>query len=134
MARHVGYVAEVAEAPEFVNMPDSLRVILSQDEDGLVALNALDQHEGRLAALARQAVNEIAEHERDELRQLEDGVRSLLAGKTPGGYFGKRFLCGLAKASMAAGLITVWVPPYAHAVAAVALGGKVYKTNKCSKD
>jgi len=62
---------------------------------------------------------------------LMTDLQGVLCGSPVKGYLPDRFLCGLAKASLAAGLITVWVPPHAHAAAAVALGASVYKTAGC---
>jgi hypothetical protein len=71
----------------------------------------------------------IAESLREALSTYESGQIALQAidEHAAVGNFGDRFLCGLAKASIAAGLITVWVPPHAHAAAAVGLGAAAYK-------
>src|ERR1700733_10184121 len=129
----VRYIEEVADAPEFADMPETLSAVLSQDVDGRQVLDAVQRHDG-IAALAREATREVAEHEPDELRHLDDDLRRLLAGEIPEGYFWKKFMCGVAKASMVGGLLTVWIPPHAHAVPAVALGSKVYKTNHCGDE
>jgi hypothetical protein len=122
-------IAEVAQQEQFQQMSDGLRNVLGQDPDGQTALSVVDQH-GGVAALASYAAEEIRGATDEELRKLEDEANTLGLGANAG-YFGKKFLCGLAKASMAAGIITVWVPPHAHALVAIKAGVVVHKANGC---
>jgi hypothetical protein len=122
--------SEIAEAERFREIPASLRELLSEDETGQIVLNAVDEHDG-VAALAANGASDVVESAPEALEMLEGDLRKLFSGEAAPGYLPDRFLCGMAKFSMAAGLVTVWVPPHAHAAAAVAFGAAVYKATRC---
>jgi hypothetical protein len=125
-------IATIANQEQFGEMSDDLRSLLEGDEDGRTTLQVVGG-DGGLPALAGRAASEIAEATVDELKQLEADVTDVLNQRVAAGLFGKKFLCALARASMAAGLITVWIPPHAHALPAAKLGATVYATNGCSE-
>jgi hypothetical protein len=95
------------------------------------ALDALSEADNSVVRLAEQGVAEMQEGHGEAIAVLMTDLQGVLCRGAVKGYLPDRFLCGLAKASLAAGLITVWVPPHAHAAAAVALGATVYKTAGC---
>jgi hypothetical protein len=133
-AEHYGdHIYKVASDERFSHPSHSLITVLSEDEDGQVALAALDEHDQSVASLARSGLVDIREARDGEMQQLEADARNLLMGHIGAGRLGDRFLCGLAKASMAAGLITIWVPPHLHVAPVVGLGATVYKSATCGE-
>jgi hypothetical protein len=129
---HANTIASIARDGDYGGVGESLREALSSDEPGQIALHSVDEHEGSVAQLARIGLKDMQESKVAEEKQLEADISHLFMGQAATGNFGDRFLCGLAKASMAAGLITVWVPPHAHAAAAVGLGAAAYKAGGCA--
>lgn len=129
---HAAAIATVAGDGDYGALAESLREALSNYECGQIALQAVDDHKGSVTQLALIGLNDLRESKIDEEKQLEADIASLFMGRAAAGNFGDRFLCGLAKASIAAGLITVWVPPHAHAAAAVGLGAAAYKAGVCA--
>lgn len=117
----------VRDDPAFEAPSPSLREALELS-GSLEALDALSEADNSVARLASQGVAGMQEGRGEAIAILMTDLQGLLCGGAVKGYLPDRFLCGLAKASMAAGLVTVWVPPHVHAAAAVALGGAVYKT------
>ncbi len=111
-----------------VSLGDALESAGSVD-----ALDALRYADNSLARLAAQGWEGMRESRGEAMTMLLADLQGVLCSAPVQGYLPPRFLCGLAKASMAAGLVTVWVPPHAHAAAAVGLGGAVYKAAKCGK-
>jgi hypothetical protein len=132
--RHAHRIAVAAsdDAGTYWDLSASLVEALSETEAGQTALDALSAHDQSVAALAEGGAADLLEGQGEALEILERDARQLLAGRDGDGYLPDRFLCGLAKTSMAAGLITVWVPPHAHAAAAVGLGAAVYKAGRCA--
>lgn len=130
--RHANTIAATAQAGDYGGLGESLREVLSSDALGQSVLDAVDEHEGSVAQLASKGLNDMQESKDAEEEQLEEDLSRLFVGQAAAGNFGDKFLCGLAKASMAAGLITVWVPPHVHAGAAVALGATAYKAGGCA--
>jgi hypothetical protein len=94
-------------------------------------MQALDEAGYSLVALADAGYATIRSSHGEAMEMLLADMQHMLNGIPALGYLPRRFLCGLAKLSMAAGLITVWVPPHAHAAAAVGLGATVYGTSGC---
>ncbi len=129
---HAQAIATVASDGDYEAIAESLREALSTYESGQIALQAIDEHSGSVGQLARIGLTNLEESKTGEEKQLEADISSLFMGRAAVGNFGDRFLCGLAKASIAAGLITVWVPPHAHAAAAVGLGAAAYKAGGCA--
>ena len=130
-------IVEVAEEtvrndPAFQEAPKSLVGALDL-EIGPAAVGALASADFSLLRLAGQGSGEMREGRSEAVSMLVADLRGVLCGTTVKGYLPGRFLCGLAKASMVAGLLTVWIPPHAHAGAAVALGATVYTTAGCGK-
>jgi hypothetical protein len=116
--------------PAFAELPQSLIDAL-ESADGQVALDALDDAGNSLAALAGSGFTAMRSGRGEAMEVLLADLRLMLSGALAPGYLPSRFLCGLAKSSMAAGLVTVWVPPHAHAAAAVGLGAAVYRAAGC---
>jgi hypothetical protein len=129
---HARAIATIASDGDYDTVAETLREALSTSESDQVALRAIDAHEGSVVQLARVGLTDLEESKAAEEEQLEADISSLFMGRAAAGNFGDRFLCGLAKASIAAGLITVWVPPHAHAAAAVGLGAAAYKAGGCA--
>jgi hypothetical protein len=124
-------VRALSDNEEFAGpLPKSLVTVLAEDEYGHIALDAVEEY-GNVLQLATAGQSYIIESTPESLELLERDLQSLFAGRVSRGYFGERFLCGMAMVSMAAGLATVWIPPHAHAVPAVVLGGIVYKKAGC---
>jgi hypothetical protein len=128
----VSVAVSLAPGDSYQELPASLVELLSDLEDGRIVLDAVARHSG-VVALANDGASDIAESAPEALEMLENDLRSLFSGEAAAGYLPRRFLCGLAGLSMAAGLVTVWVPPHAHAAPAVALGATVYKTAGCTR-
>lgn len=129
---HADTIAAIAGDRDYGAVAVSLREALSDYQSGQLALQAVDEHESSVTQLALVGFNDLRESKIAEEEQLEADISSLFMGHAAAGNFGDRFLCGLAKASIAAGLITVWVPPHAHAAAAVGLGAAAYKAGRCA--
>lgn len=121
------------ESEVYREIPKSLRQVLLEDEIGRVALEALAAQENSVESLVKSGRDDIAESTPEARDILESDLRSVFSDseRENGGYLPPRFLCGLAKVSMGAGLLTVWIPPHAHAIPAVALGGVVFKKANC---
>ena len=130
-ARHVAEVVEriVARDESFAAVPGSLVAALEPHYPSV--LEALGEADSSLASLARQGHGAMTEGRDEALSMLMGDLRNLLNGQAGEGLLPDRFLCGLAKASICAGLVTVWVPPHAHALAAVSLGATVYAAAGC---
>lgn len=129
---HADTIATIAGDGDYGAVAESLHEALSSNESGQIALQAVEEHGGSVTQLARVGLNDLRESKIAEGEQLEADISSLFMGRSAAGNFGDKFLCGLAKASIAAGLITVWVPPHAHAAAAVGLGTAAYKAGGCA--
>jgi hypothetical protein len=131
-ANHANVIATIADDGDYGAVAESLHKELVNYESGEIALRAVSEHKGSVTQLAHMGLVDLQESKIAEEEQLEADISALLLGRAAAGNFGDRFLCGLAKASIAAGLITVWVPPHAHAAAAVGLGAAAYKAGGCA--
>jgi hypothetical protein len=126
-------VGEVLERdPAFADLPQTLTAELDSAGDQLV-VQALQASGNSLVALADSGYAAIRSSRSEAMEMLLSDLQHMLNGVSAAGYLPRQFLCGLAKLSMAAGLVTVWVPPHAHAAAAVGLGAAVYKGTRCSE-
>jgi hypothetical protein len=132
-ADYADRIAEVARDGQFSEPSASLIEALSSEDIGVVVLDALRSHDNSVAALAESGAAEIRAATPEELELIEVDARKIVTGQLAAGNLFGRFLCGLAEASMAAGLVTVWVPPHLHAPAAVAFGATVYKSANCQQ-
>lgn len=116
---------------DFVHPPATLVATLDSEEDGRTARDAFERAGHDLSRLASEGSEGMQESRNEAIGMLLTDLQGVLCGAPVGGYLPRSFLCGLAVGSMAAGLITVWLPPHAHALAAVGLGAKVYKSARC---
>jgi hypothetical protein len=139
-AYHAGYeIAEVVDSASardsaFRQWPKSLAGAL-ESGGSQVALEALQQDQVgySLEGLARLGSDEMKQGLDDAREMLLVDLQGMLCAGPAKGWLPTTFLCGLAMASMAAGLITVWIPPHAHAAAAVGFGAAVYQSSKCGE-
>jgi hypothetical protein len=116
--------------PVYESLPPSLPGALAEG-GAQIAVEALE-NAGSLSVLAGQGSAEMRDSYDEAMRMLVADLQRVVCGLRAPGYLPDRFLCGIARASIAAGLVTVWVPPHAHAAAAVGLGVAAYKAGKCS--
>ena len=104
-----------------------------ESADSGPALDALRHADNSLIILADRGSAAMQESRDEAMGILLSDLQGVLCGTPVQGWLPKRFLCGIARVSMAAGLVTVWVPPHAHAAAAVGLGAAVYKGAGCAE-
>jgi len=126
-------IVKLIAGDQFESVPSELARLLASTDDGQTVLNALAENGGRVRDLAAAGRDEMREYSPAEERQLVADARGIITGQPTRGLLGDRFLCGLAKVSIAAGLASVWIPPHAHALPIVALGSKVYQAARCGR-
>src|SRR5262249_25706400 len=129
--RIVGYMADWVQSDPVYETPRPSLLRTLEEGGAQAAVEALD-HAGSLRGLAEQGSADLRDSHGEALGMLVADLQAAVCGLRTPGYLPDRFLCGIARLSIAAGLVTVWVPPHAHAAAAVGLGLSVYKAAKCS--
>jgi hypothetical protein len=91
----------------------------------------LIEHDESVASLACDGASTIESEVQGALDHVDHQIEDLQRGGGAEGDLPRRFMCGLAKVSMAAGLLTIWIPPHAQSAAAIGGGISVYKTLGC---
>lgn len=87
--------------------------------------------DGGVIGIAQQGYDALSSTSGYDIAELGRQMDVLQAGGHIEGDLSRRFMCGLAKSLMAAGGITVWVPPHVHAAASISAGATIYATNRC---
>jgi hypothetical protein len=86
---------------------------------------------GGVVPLARQAYADLDVMAEAERTALDNQLQAVRSGGRVQGDLSRRFLCRMANVLMAAGGITVWVPPHAHSAASIAAGVAIAHANRC---
>jgi hypothetical protein len=87
--------------------------------------------DGGVVGIAQQGYDTLRSTYERDIVDLDRQMDVLRAGGHLETDLSRRFMCGLAKSLMAAGGITVWVPPHVHAAASVSAGVAIYTANRC---
>jgi hypothetical protein len=124
-AYEVVTLAGKAEPPAELQDPALLGPDVSE------VFQTLLNRDGGVLGIAQQAYDTLRSTFEQEIAELGGQMDVLRAGGHIEADLSRRFLCGLAKSLMAAGGVTVWVPPHGHAVASIAAGAAIYKANRC---
>jgi hypothetical protein len=114
-----------AEPPRELQDPS----LLSPDVGDV--FQTLLNRDGGVPGIAERGYDTLRGTSQHEIAELERQMDVLRAGGHIEADLSRRFMCGLAKSLMAAGGITVWVPPHVHAVASISAGTAIYTTNRC---
>lgn len=110
--------------------PEDLLEILPTEDSEVVSSVFSRYSPTSIAQIAAEDLQDLVDNERELIRT---DILAITSGEVGMGYLSTPFLCSMAKLSMAAGLMTIWVPPHAHAAAAVATGVAVFKARGCGK-
>ncbi|MHB8380649.1 MAG: hypothetical protein ACYDB2_12200 [Acidimicrobiales bacterium] len=119
--------AHALEREDYHQLPDALISALGDDAN---LISRLISDRGILS-LTLEASNDIRRLVSEELEIVEVGLGAYLSNRATEGLMSNRFLCSIACVSIAAGVVTVWVPPHAHAGAAVKYGITTYVAAGC---
>ena len=87
--------------------------------------------DGGVPGIALQGYETLRGTSEHDIAELDRQMDVLRAGGHIDADLSRRFMCGLAKSLMAAGGITIWVPPHVHAVASVSAGAAIFHANRC---
>lgn len=118
-------LAVIAECPAVLPADDIL-----DTADREVFQSLLDQA-GGVVGVAQQGFTTLNSTYESDLAALDEQLNVLRGGGHLQADLSRRFLCGLAMSLMAAGGVTVWVPPHAHSAASIKAGAAIYATNRC---
>lgn len=131
VGRAVEAAYDVATLAEKAQPPSEVTDLALLEPDVRNVFQQLLNKDGGVLGIAQQAYNALRNASESDVADLDRKLEVLHHGGHLETDLSRRFMCGLAKALMAAGGITVWVPPHAHAAASVAAGVAIYGANKC---
>ena len=92
---------------------------------------SLLNRDGGVIGIAQQSYNTLSKISEQEVIEINRQMNILQEGGHIEADLSRRFMCNLAKSLMAAGGVTIWVPPHVHAVASISAGAAIYNTNRC---